>query len=142
MIPKDSKDKLEILLFDEHISEKNNRNYFSKKTPIYFINSDLYDFKNIYYVEKQRSMELNEKKYFMEYENRKKALKFGQEISCEKNGDITISYFYFPTLMTNFYFENNLKNYILPINFSDQLEQIDIEMVSNSHLGNFNYLIV
>ena len=142
MIPKDSKDKLEILLFDEHISEKNNRKYFSKKTPTHFINSDLYEFKNIYYVEKQRSMELNEKKYFMEYENRKKALKYGQEISCEKNGEITISYFYFPTLMTNFYFENNLKNYILPINFSDQLEQIDIEMVSNSHLGNFNRLLI
>ncbi len=136
MIPKDSKEKLEILLFDEHISEKNNRKYFSKKTPKHFINSELYQFKSTYYVEKQRQMSDFEKKYFFDYENRKSALKYGQEILFEKDGDITISYFYFPTLMTNFYFYNNIKNYIIPRNLSEELEQINIEMVSKSHLSN------
>lgn len=140
MIPKDSKEKLEILLFDEHITEKNNRKYFSKKTATHFLHSELYDFKSIYYVEKQRAMNDFEKKYFLEYENRKAAIKYGQEILFEKDGDITISYFYFPTLMTNFYFYSNIKNYIIPRNLSEELEQINIEMVSKSHLSKLVFL--
>jgi len=140
MIPKDSKEKLEILLFDEHISEKNNRKYFSKKTATHFLHSELYDFKSVYYVEKQRPMSEFEKKHFLEYENRKAAIRYGQEILFERDGDITISYFFFPTLMTNFYFFNNIKNYIIPRNLSEELEQINIEMVSKSHLSNY-YLI-
>lgn len=135
MIPKDSKEKLEILLFDEHITSKNNRKYFSKKIATHFIPSESYDFKSIYYVEKQRPMNDSEKKFFVDYENRKGALKFGQEILFEKDGEITISYFYFPTLMTDFYFYNNIKNYIIPRNLSEELEQINIEMVSKSHLS-------
>jgi hypothetical protein len=139
MIPKDSKEKLEILLFDEHITDKNNRKYFSKKTVTHFLHSELYDFKSVYYVEKQRPMNDFEKKYFLEYENRKSAIKYGQEIMLERDGDITISYFYFPTLMTNFYFYSNIKNYIIPRNLSEELEQINIEMVSKSHLSNFKF---
>jgi len=135
MIPKDSKEKLEILLFDEHITQKNNRKYFSKKTSTYFLNSEFYDLKSVYYVEKQRQLSDLEKKNFQNYENRKAALKYGQEIFIEKDGEISISYFYFPILMTNFYFYNNIKNYIIPRNLSEDLEQINIEMVSKSHLG-------
>ena len=142
MIPKDSKEKLEILLFDEHITDKNNRKYFSKKTVTHFLHSELYDFKSVYYVEKQRPMNDFEKKYFLEYENRKSAIKYGQEIMLERDGDITISYFYFPTLMTNFYFYSNIKNYIIPRNLSEELEQINIEMVSKSHLSNYKFFLI
>ena len=135
MIPKDSKEKLEILLFDEHISQKNNRKYFSKKVNTYFLLSELYDFKSVYYVEKQRPLSESERNYFMCSENRKGALKYGQEITLDKDGEIIISYFYFPRLMTSFYFYNNIQNYIIPRNLSEELEQINIEMVSKSHLS-------
>ena len=68
-------------------------------------------------------------------ENRKGALKYGQEITLDKDGEIIISYFYFPRLMTSFYFYNNIQNYIIPRNLSEELEQINIEMVSKSHLS-------
>jgi len=128
----------------------------------------MYDFKQVYYVEKHRSLSEKEIEYFINPENRKNALKSGVEVfvnqkqsnnkvnisnnnivnvsrsqvnitnrsNIAKNGDeVSFNYLYFPALMTEFYFMNNLKNYIIPNNLSQTLEQINIEMVSRSHLS-------
>lgn len=175
MIPKDSKEKLEFLLFDEHITEKNNRKFMSKKVHTYFLQTQMYDFKQVYFVEKHRALNEKEIEYFKNPENRKNALKYGVEVlinhkhnhinnnnnnvdsinydekrnsNCNnennnshshlnnKNEDeVMFNYLFFPALMTEFYFMNNLNNYIIPNNLSQTLEQINIEMVSRSHLS-------
>lgn len=134
MIPKDAKEKLEILLFDEHITEKNNRKFMSKKVHTYFLQTNLYDFKQTYYVEKHRSFTEEEIKYFKKVENRQSALRNGIDVIVSGE-EILLNYFFFPTLMTDFYFKNNLNNYIIAMNLSETLEQINVEMVSRSHLS-------
>lgn len=174
MIPKDSKEKLEILLFDECITEKNNRKFMSKKVHTYFLQTTSYDFKTTYKVEKHKSLSQAEIDYYKNPENRKEALKYGVEVtfsdSSQKNnnsnkistntsnsknnttnnnssisynndGDnnsnqqIQFNYIFFPTIMTDFYFKTNLMNYILPLNLCQNLEQINVEMISRSHLS-------
>ncbi len=170
MIPKDSKEKLEFLLFDENITEKNNRKFMSKKVHTYFLQSQLYDFKQVYFVEKHRNLSEKEIEYFKNKENRKNALKYGVEVIINSkninknsneindvksinrgsnlsflggnnfhnkiNDEVFINYLFFPSLMTEFYFMNNLSNYIIPNNLSQSLEQINVDMVSKSHLSN------
>lgn len=135
MIPKDSKEKLEILFFDENIIEKNNRKLFSKKLGTTFIHTNNYDIKNVYQVTKHRSISEKEIEFFRTAENRREALKYGQEVTFE-NGEIFFSYPYFPTLMSDFYIQNSIKQYLLPPNLSDELEPINVESVSISHLAN------
>lgn len=134
MIPKDSRDKLEILLFDENLMEKSNRSIFSRRMNTPFIHSNLYEVKNTYSVQKHRGFSEDEILYFMNSDSRKEALKYGQEIFFEK-GEILISYPVFPTLMTDIFFKNSAKLYFLPPNLSEYLEPINIDIVSKSHLG-------
>lgn len=137
MIPKDSKEKLEILYFDENIIEKNNRKFMSKKSGTPFIKSNLYEIKNSYSVQKHRNFSDYEINYFKDPENRLNALKFGQEISIDGE-DISITYPYFPTLMTDIFFKNSVKLYFIPPSLTEELDPINIEMVSISHLGNIS----
>jgi len=137
MIPKDSKEKLEFLLFDEHITEKNNRKFMSKKVHTYFLQTQMYDYKKGHFVEKPRNLYDKEVEYFKDPENRKNALKYGVEIilSDKKGQEVLFNYLFFPTLMTDFFFMNNIKNYILPNDLNQDIEQINVEMVSRSHLS-------
>jgi len=134
MIPKDSREKLEILFFDENLMEKNSRRIFAKKVATPFIQSTLYDIKHTYSVQKHRGFTEDEIDYFKVYNNRKEALKHWQDISVFK-GEIFISYPVFPCLMTNIFFKNSVKMYYLPPNLSEELESINVDIVSRSHLG-------
>jgi hypothetical protein len=134
MIPKDSKDKLEILLFDENLMEKSNRSIFSRRINTPFIHSNLYEVKNTYSVQKHRGFSEDEILNFRNPANRKEALKYGQEIFFEK-GEILISYPIFPVLMTDIFFKNSARLYFMPPNLSEYLEPINIDIVSKSHLG-------
>lgn len=134
MIPKDSKEKLEILYFDENIIEKNNRKFLSKKLYTPFIHTKLYDIKSTYSVHKHRSFSEYEINYFKDSDNRLNALRYGQEINFEKE-EISITYPYFPILMNDIFFKNNIKQYFIPPSLSDDLEPINTEMVSISHLS-------
>src|SRR5205823_1327071 len=138
MIPKDCQEKLEILLFDENILEKKSRKAFSKKVHTQFIHSNLYDIKHTYSVIKHRGFSEAEIEYFKsDWRNRKLALEYGQDIFFE-NDEIFISYPIFPCLMTDIFFKNSFKQYFIPPNLSEELENINIEIVSKSHLGNIS----
>ncbi len=134
MIPKDSKDKLEILLFDENLMEKGNRSLFSRRVYTPFIHSNLYDIKHTYSVQKHRGFSEEEVNFFKNPVNRREALKFGQEIIFEK-GEVLITYPIFPVMMTDIFFKNSARLYFMPPNLSDDLEPINIDIVSKSHLG-------
>ncbi len=135
MIPKDSNEKLEILYFDENLMEKTGRKFFSKKPYTPFIHSTLYDVKHTYSVPKHRGFSEEEVAYFLtSFDNRREALKSGQEILVD--GDqLLINYLVFPCLLTDIFFKNSPKAYFLPPNLSEDLDGINIDMVSKSHLG-------
>ena len=55
MIPKNSKEKIRILLFDEKINQ-NSTGIFSKPPPMIFTNSTEYNFKNAYVIKSLNSL--------------------------------------------------------------------------------------
>lgn len=135
MMPKDSKEKLEILFFDENIIEKQNRQFLAKRKYTPFLNSQMYNKINVYIVRKHRTISEREIEYFKDSHNQREALKYGQEIHYDGE-DILFSYPYFPNLMTKLFFTaNNIKGYFIPPNLSDELESINIDIVSQSHLS-------
>ena len=135
MTPKDSKDKIEILFFDEHIIEKKNRKFFSKKNPTPFLQSKVYDYKNIYPVRKSNFTIDNS--HFKKLDNIKEALKYGQEIHFN-NDEISISYHIFPILMNHVYFKPEERNFIIPTKLLEEVENANIEIASKSYLSTIN----
>jgi hypothetical protein len=96
----------------------------------------MYNKINVYMVRKHRLLSENEIDYFRDPNIQREALKFGQEIYTDGN-EILFSYPYFPNLMTKYFFNTtNIKGYFIPPNLSDELESVNIDMVSQSHLGN------
>ena len=70
MTPCSSKDKMEILLFDEHLSKKNNRMLFSTKRQTPIIDSKSYDYKSVFQVvncagltDKEKSLIIKDNQY-------------------------------------------------------------------------------
>ena len=132
MIPKDAKDRIEILFFDEHIIEKNNRKMFSKKAETPFLNSNIYDHYKNYPVLKS-TMEIDYS-YFRKLENMKEALKYGQEIHWD-NDMVSISYNFFPILMNHVFFNPQIKNYFIPEILSEIVDEKNSE-IAKAYLGN------
>lgn len=133
MVPKDARDKIEILFFDEHIVEKNNRKLFSKKINTPFLHSNVYDHKSIYPVHKSRSQ--IDFSNFKRLENMKEALKYGQEIHWD-NDEISISYLFFPVLMDHVFFKPEQRNFIIPNVLSEEVDSTNSEIAAKSYLGN------
>jgi hypothetical protein len=137
MIPKDSKEKLEILFFDENIIEKKNRTFLSRKQFTPFLHSNMYEIKNTYVVQKHRPYSETEIELLKDPKNQKEALRFGQDIFVDGD-EIVTNYQFFPTLNVNLFFTKaSIKSYFIPPNLSDDLESINIEIVSSSHLSKY-----
>jgi len=133
MIPKDARDKIEILFFDEHIIEKNNRKLFSKKIFTPFLHSNVYDHKSVYPVHKTKSNV--DFSYFKRLENIKEALKYGQEIILD-NDEVSMNYHFFPLMMNHVYFKPEQRNFIIPSVLSEEVDQTNSEIIAKSYLGN------
>ena len=102
MIPKDTTDKLDILLFDENINKKNNKKIFSKNKSTSFLSSKEYDYKSVHKIPKVKPLteeELNKFKNKIYY---KKNLIKGQNIIFRKN-DYFFNYFLFPKFNLDYY---------------------------------------
>jgi hypothetical protein len=137
MIPKDSNEKLEILFFDENIIEKKNRTFMAKKQHTPFLNSNAYEIKNSYVVQKHRAYTEHEIEFLKDPINRREALRYGQEVTIDGD-EVLTTYHFFPTLNINLFFAKaNIKSYFIPPNLSDDLENLNIEIVSSSHLSKY-----
>lgn len=141
MIPKDSNEKLQILSFDEKINEKS-AGLFSKPPPSIFTNSKEYNFINQYRVQKPRTLTETEIQYYKSTENQKLLLSYGvyinQVIKNKNNPDedtILFSYPIFPILTTDIFFQLNIKEYFIPLCLTEEIEPINADIVSKSHLG-------
>jgi len=133
MIPKNTKEKIQILAFDEKINE-NSASVFYRPPPSVFINSREYDFVNKYQVVKPRQITKEEIEFYQKQENKIKLLNYGIIIK-EKNGEIIFEYPTFPNLTTKYFFKNNITEYYLPMNWNENVESINTDIVSKSHLG-------
>ena len=133
MIPKNTKEKIQILAFDEKINE-NSASVFYRPPPSVFINSREYDFINKYKIQKPRQITKEEIEFYQKQENKIKLSNYGIIIK-EKNGEIIFEYPTFPILTTKYFFKNYIPEYYLPTNLNENVESINIDIVSKSHLG-------
>ena len=135
MIPKNSKEKIRILLFDEKINE-NSTGIFSKTPPMIFTNCEDYKFKEVNIVKPPRELNQDELEYYSELKNRKKLLDYGIIVSKDDfhKERFIFKYPVFPKLTTKIFFQNMLE-YSPPMNWNDAIENINVDIVSKSHLG-------
>ena len=135
MIPKNTKEKIQILAFDEKINE-NSASVFYRPPPSVFINSREYDFVNTYKVQKARQLTKEEIGFYRKNENKIKLLNYGIIIKEDPSTEeIIFEYPIFPNLTTKYFFKNNITEYFLPMNLNENIESINIDIVSKSHLG-------
>ena len=135
MIPKNTKEKIQILAFDEKINE-NSASVFYRPPPSVFINSKEYNFVNTYDVQKPRKITKDEIEFYRNPENKIKLLNYGiivKEDPFTKN--IVFEYPIFPNLTTKYFFKKNITEYYLPMNLNENVESINTDIVSKSHLG-------
>ena len=133
MIPKNTKEKIQILAFDEKINE-NSASVFYKPPPSVFINSKEYDFVNVYKVQKPRQLTKEEIEFYRKKENKIKLLNYGIIVK-EKNNEIQFEYPTFPILTTKYFFKNNIQEYFVQNELNENVESINTDIVSKSHLG-------
>ena len=136
MIPKNSKEKMRILLFDERINE-NSTGIFSKPPPMVFTNSKDYDIVDKFELQRPRRIKVSEIQYYSKIKNRKLLLHYGVVVTNNKGkGKTQFNYPIFPKLTTKIFFQQNIKDYYAPNNWNDTLNCINEELISKSHLGN------
>ena len=135
MIPKNTKEKIQILAFDEKINE-NSASVFYRPPPSVFINSTEYAFVNKYKVQKARQLTKYEIDFYKKDENRIKLLNYGIIIKENPEHHIVFEYPIFPNLTTKYFFKNNIKEYFFSMNnLNENVEIISTDIVSKSHLG-------
>ena len=135
MIPKNSKEKIRILLFDEKINE-NSTGIFSKPPPMIFTNCQDYNFKETCKINEPRQINKDDLDYYNSLKNRKKLLEYGILLkNDETNKDkLIFKYPIFPKLTTKLFFQNML-DYSPPKNWNDIIDNINGDIISKSHLS-------
>ena len=130
MIPKNSQEKIRVLLFDETINEYH-KQIFSKTHQCVFIKSQEYNFEEKYEVLKPREINENEKNYFLK--NKILFLSYGMII--EEGKKINFKYPIFPKLLTNKFFLDNIQDYFTNTALNESIDLINMDIISKSHLG-------
>ena len=130
MIPKDSKESIHILSFDEQI----NKNFPNKTKRNIFIGSDEYKIISQFNLIKARKITQEEKKFYKDKDNKKELLSYGIMIE-EENDNVSFNYPVFPKLTTDFFFPDNFREYSIPNNLNENIDSINEDIISKSHLG-------
>ena len=148
MIPKNSKEKIRILKFDEKINENSNNNRNSKNFAV-FTNTTEYEFVNKHAIQKPRSLTEKEIKFYENKDNQKLLLTYGiiayKEIQVKEKKEkkdennveeiILFKYPIFPKLTTLFFLADNIKDYFPPNNWNEDINLINEDIISKSHLS-------
>lgn len=139
MIPKDTKDKLEILFFDEHIMQKKNYKIYSKEQQEIFLSSTEYDISGSYFSPKPKELNKNEQLLFSYASSTFHQLFNAQLVKkVNKGNQIRFSYPIFPVLNDELLFLSS-EDYIFPPNLEADLDLINNDLVSKSHLSSIDY---
>ena len=133
MIPKNSFEIIKVIQFDEKINQISKKLNKSKN---YLEQTNKYEIEQNYIARKPLELEETENEYYNNKENKKKLIDYGVIISEDKNNNNKVSFYYpvFPKL-TKFNF-NNIYDYYLPPKYDDEIEKINIEIISKISLLN------
>ena len=143
MIPKNSKEKIRILKFDEKINE--NSSFRRSKNTGAFTNTTEYEFVNNHVIQKPRALTEKEIKFYENKDNQKLLLTYGvivyTNIRVKEKKDenkveeiILFKYPIFPKLTTLFFLADNIKDYFPPNNWNEDINLINEDIISKSHL--------
>ena len=135
MVPKNSKEKIRILKFDEKINDNSNNSRYSKIGGV-FTNTKEYEFVNTSAILKPRPLSKHELDFYKIKKHRTRLLTYGVEIKYDK--DLNKAYFNYPIFpkLTNLLFlAENIKDYFPPQNFNEELDIINDDIISKSHLA-------
>ena len=134
MIPKNSKEKIQILSFDEKINE-NSVGYFSQPIPSVFTKSTDYKFNTDIVIQKPRELTIVEKGYFKQSKHKLDLLLYGIMTKNTIDDNIIFNYPIFPKLTTDIFFRQNISQFIEPMNLNENIISINEDIILKSHLG-------
>ncbi|MCQ2819979.1 MAG: hypothetical protein MJ252_22155, partial [archaeon] len=149
MIPKNLRDKVEILFINEKMMEITNKNlFFGKAQTLSFLNSKDYDIKNSYAV--PRHQYLSENEYNWLIENGHTLLNKGQVIKVSNNPSdvnadgrkkITFSYELFPILNFDLFFSSsNVTDYDTGATFFEDIDNASRELILKAKDNQDNFV--
>ena len=134
MIPKNSKEKIQILSFDEKINE-NSAGYWSQPLPSVFSKSNEYNFKIDIVIQKPRELSMIEKGYYKQSQHKIELLLYGIITQNTLDDEIIFNYPIFPKLVTDIFFKQNISQFIEPMNLNENIISINEDIILKSHLG-------
>ena len=133
MTPNDKKEMTDVLFFEEKIFELK-----GQKEKIKYINSNAFNYIRKYKVPKIKN-DLNETilEFYQNENNQKKLLLDGIVLNnnAYNNNSLSFNYILFPKLKNDFYFQNEIKSYFFDISLYKELQIINTELISKSHLN-------
>lgn len=133
LTPKNSFDKLELLLFEEKMIEKAPKGFFSKKPVLHLLGTNEFNFnENVTISLKPNELSEVEINYFKDEQNIKKSLLKGIQVKSE-DSKLTFNYIIFPSLRKK-YFYLNKKEFAKPKNINDSLIAKSKDILGKSHI--------
>ena len=138
MIPKNSKEKIRILSFDEKINENSVNLRYSKTINMsVFTKTKEYEFVKTHEIQGPRPLTEKEIEFYKNKDNQKKLISYGIIVSEDKKhpNKIIFNYPVFPKLTTLFFLSDNIKVYFGPTNWNEDIDLINEDLISKSHLG-------
>ena len=135
MIPRNTQEIVDVLLINETITKIKNKNKLLGKGHTDFLDSKEYKAKNKYVVPKPKELVDEEINLLIK---RKQELKSQGQIltSNSENNKLMFKYLLFPELNFDIYCNNeNVNDYYPPPDYSEEIEAINIELISHSSIG-------
>jgi len=111
MIPKNSKEKIHILSFDEKINE-NSAGYWTQPIPSVFSKSNEYKFNIDIVIQRPRDLSMIEKGYYKQSKHKMDLLLYGIMVQNTVEDKILFNYPIFPKLVTDIFFKQNISQFI------------------------------
>ena len=140
MIPKNNKEKIRILRFDEKIMENTSSLFNRSSDKIIFTNCKEYEFTDKYEISKPRKLTEKEITTYEKLKTRKILLNYGIITSEKKDNIINFYYPVFPKLTTKLFFYQNAGEYYPPQNsWNESIESANEYVISKSHLGGVSF---
>ena len=154
IFPSSTKEKSDVLLFDEQIIEKKNKYFFNKKNKCNFKdNNEFLPNKNMIDLSKNNNnnnqFKQSEKEFLIQEENISKAFDYFQIINYDKlSNEINIEYPIFPCLLyDNIFFKKNYSENTINknMNIFDQIEEKMNQILQNQKIteiykeNNYNF---
>ena len=135
MIPRNTQEIIDVLLINETIIKIKNKGKLLGKAHTDFLDSNEYKAKNKYVVPKPKELTNDEIKVLIQ---RKQELKSQGQIltSSSDNNKLMFKYLLFPELNFDIFCNNeNVNEYYPPPDYSDEMEALNMELISRSSIG-------